>query len=79
MIARADPRRVLAVMDARMLAFSDNAFDVIVSTFVIDHFPDPVAAMQEARRVLAGGGWIGVVEWGRRLFCGRRSAYRRAG
>lgn len=38
------------------LPFEESSFDVVVMTDVIEHLPDPVAMLQEIRRVLAPGG-----------------------
>jgi phosphatidylethanolamine/phosphatidyl-N-methylethanolamine N-methyltransferase len=48
----------LAVMDAKHLAFPDNAFDVIVAQYVITAVPDPEATLDEFARVLKPGGEI---------------------
>jgi phosphatidylethanolamine/phosphatidyl-N-methylethanolamine N-methyltransferase len=48
----------LAVMDAKHLAFRDNAFDVIVAQYVITAVPDPEATLDEFARVLRPGGEI---------------------
>src|SRR5262249_39568482 len=46
----------LAVMDAKHLAFPDNAFDVIVAQYVITAVPEPEATLDEFARVLKPGG-----------------------
>ena len=51
----------LAVMDAKHLAFPDNAFDVIVAQYVITAVPDPEATLDEFARVLKPGGEIVLV------------------
>jgi phosphatidylethanolamine/phosphatidyl-N-methylethanolamine N-methyltransferase len=48
----------LAVMDAKHLAFPDDAFDVIVAQYVITAVPDPEATLDEFARVLKPGGEI---------------------
>jgi len=40
------------------MTFSDNTFDVVVSSEVIEHTPDPFQAMQEMYRVLKPGGTL---------------------
>ena len=42
----------LLPMDAEKLAFADGAFDTVVSLYGLLHFPDPLSALLEARRVL---------------------------
>ena len=46
--------------DVRNLPFSDDAFDLVVSTLSIHHWHDPVRGIQECLRVTAPGGrcWI---------------------
>jgi phosphatidylethanolamine/phosphatidyl-N-methylethanolamine N-methyltransferase len=51
----------LAVMDAKHLAFPDDAFDVIVAQYVITAVPDPEATLDEFARVLRPGGEIVLV------------------
>ncbi|MEO1573807.1 MAG: methyltransferase domain-containing protein [Pseudomonadota bacterium] len=40
------------------LPFADNSFDVVTAAHVLEHLPEPVAALAEMRRVLRPGGWI---------------------
>ncbi len=46
--------------DVRELPFSDNAFDLVVSTLSIHHWRDPASGIRECLRVTAPGGrcWI---------------------
>ena len=64
----------LAVMDAKHLAFPDDAFDVIVAQYVITAVPDPEATLDDFIRVLKPGGelilvnHIGAESGPRRIF-----------
>ncbi len=49
--------------DAEALPFADASFDAAVSNFGVHHFPDPVRALTEARRVLRPGGRIAFTSW----------------
>ena len=49
-------------MDAQELAFAPDSFDTVVATFVFCSVPDPVRGLQEARRVLAPGGRLLLIE-----------------
>ena len=53
----------LAVMDALHLAFPNDLFDVALMCFVLFHFPDAVAGLGEASRVLKRGGTLCVSTW----------------
>ncbi len=46
----------LREMDVQRLAFPDNAFDTVVTTFVFCSVPDPVKGFEEIRRVLRPAG-----------------------
>jgi SAM-dependent methyltransferase len=49
--------------DAEALPYADASFDCVVSNFGVHHFPDPVRALSEARRVLATGGQVAFTTW----------------
>jgi ubiquinone/menaquinone biosynthesis C-methylase UbiE len=57
---------------ADRLPFPEGAFDVAVSSFVLQLVPDRSAALTEARRVLSPGGTLGWITWlrGERRFAG---------
>jgi len=56
------------------LPFDDSSFDVVLSFQVIEHVADPIGYLEEARRVLAGGGVLilATPERGTRLYRGQR-------
>ncbi|QIG39117.1 class I SAM-dependent methyltransferase [Microbacterium sp. 4R-513] len=45
------------------LSFADGAFDVTVANFVINHVPDPRAAVKELARVTRPGGMVLATIW----------------
>ncbi|MFE8702271.1 class I SAM-dependent methyltransferase [Cytobacillus sp. FJAT-54145] len=49
---------ILKEMDAMNLDFSDETFDVIVSSLIVSVVPDPVKAIKEMNRVLKSDGEI---------------------
>ncbi|MDJ0961547.1 MAG: methyltransferase domain-containing protein [Acidimicrobiia bacterium] len=46
--------------DVYTLPFDDGTFDVVYAHQLLQHLADPVAALDEARRVLRSGGYIAV-------------------
>ena len=48
----------LLVMDAERLAFADNSFDYVITTFVLCSITNPVAALSEMRRVCKPDGLV---------------------
>jgi len=49
--------------DAEALPFADGSFDGVVIGFGVHHFPFPVRALAEARRVLRTGGRLAFTVW----------------
>jgi phosphatidylethanolamine/phosphatidyl-N-methylethanolamine N-methyltransferase len=69
MLARAQKRAcvlrtrvTLIEMDIQDLSFPDNVFDTIFATFVFCSVPDPVAGLEELRRVCRPGGRLLLLE-----------------
>jgi len=52
----------LILADAQHLPFRDNTFDAASATFVFCSVPDPVAGLQEMRRVVRDGGRLHLLE-----------------
>jgi SAM-dependent methyltransferase len=46
------------VASALRLPFKDGAFETVVSTELLEHVPDPLAALREMERVLKPGGYL---------------------
>ena len=57
------PALSLRQSDAEALPFADGMFDAVVIGFGVHHFPFPLAALSEARRVLGAGGRLGFTVW----------------
>ena len=51
-------------LDAQRLPFDDATFDAALSTWTLCTIPDPVAALDEIRRVLKPGGRLHFIEHG---------------
>jgi ubiquinone/menaquinone biosynthesis C-methylase UbiE len=46
------------------LPFDDGSFDVVACQHALHRFNDPVAVLEDVRRVLAPGGRLGITTWG---------------
>ncbi len=52
------PRLPRAQSRAARLPFADASFSVVVSSWVLEHLPDPQSVFAEVARVLRPGGWF---------------------
>jgi ubiquinone/menaquinone biosynthesis C-methylase UbiE len=53
------------------LPLDDNSVDFVISSHVIEHFPDPIKALKEWYRVVKPGGYLYIIA-PRRIRQGRR-------
>ena len=49
------------VADIHDLPFDDDSFDIVFSSAVLEHLPDPVSALRELRRVTRTGGITAII------------------
>ncbi len=65
-IAGIDPHPPVSLLeaDALVLPFADASFDVVVSAFVLRNLAGIDQGLQEMRRVLRPGGFVGILEFG---------------
>lgn len=59
------PHVELLAGDAEELPFPDATFHAVVGGFVLNHLPDPEAALAEVARVIARGGRLAIAVWQR--------------
>ena len=60
---RLHPAVEFRVAQAEALPFEDDAFDAVVSNFVVPHLSRPERAVSELVRVLRGGGRLALTTW----------------
>jgi len=59
-VEKADARSQISLelIDAKVMPYPDNYFDMVISNSIIHHLPDPVTFLQEVKRVLKPQGAI---------------------
>jgi len=55
----------LVVGDASHLGFADGAFDIVVSSSALHHWPDPLRVLREIARVSRPGAHVVITDWSR--------------
>jgi ubiquinone/menaquinone biosynthesis C-methylase UbiE len=53
---------VFIMGDARDLPFKEGTYDVVYCRYILEHVPDPLRVLQEAKRVLKPGGKVFIQE-----------------
>jgi len=56
-----DNSLIIQKQDATALTYSDNSFDRLIATHVLEHLPDPVQVLKEWNRVVRPRGVISIV------------------
>src|ERR1700730_4140409 len=64
MLRLAPSEMARAVADARALPLPSASVDLALLIFMLFHLADPIAGIQEARRVVRPNGFVGTVTWG---------------
>ena len=61
-LSRGSDKVSYEVGDGKSLRFADAEFDTVILHTILTHVPAPAGILAEAKRVLKGGGWLGVCD-----------------